>query len=258
MSIEISNLNFKFNKNQILNKLNIQINSAEFIGILGPNGCGKSTLLKNILKILQPNSGVIKINFKPLKEYSQKDLAKIIGFVPQKSDLALPLSVEDLILMGRYVSIKGIFGNYGSDDYRKVSEVMELLNLKEFKDRSANSLSGGEFQRVLLARAIVSDPKILLLDEPTSALDLNYAVEIMSLCKKITKKLNIFSIVVLHDLNLASIFCDKIIMLKDGKVAYSGTPKELYKKDILKEIYNLECDVLNHNGCSIIIPKNKG
>ena len=187
MSIEISNLNFKFNKNQILNKLNIQINSAEFIGILGPNGCGKSTLLKNILKILQPNSGVIKINFKPLKEYSQKDLAKIIGFVPQKSDLALPLSVEDLILMGRYVSIKGIFGNYGSDDYRKVSEVMELLNLKEFKDRSANSLSGGEFQRVLLARAIVSDPKILLLDEPTSALDLNYAVEIMSLCKKITK-----------------------------------------------------------------------
>lgn len=129
MSIEISNLSFRFNKNQILNKLNIQINSAEFIGILGPNGCGKSTLLKNILKILQPNSGIIKINFKPLKEYSQKDLAKIIGFVPQKSDLALPLSVEDLILMGRYVSIKGIFGNYGSDDYRKVSEVMELLNL---------------------------------------------------------------------------------------------------------------------------------
>lgn len=252
--INISDLSFKFSKKEILDKLSLQIFNGEFIGILGPNGCGKSTLLKNILKILKPNAGIIQINNKTINEYSQKELAKIIGFVPQKSALSMPLDVEDFILMGRYSNIVSSFGNYTTSDHKKVKEVMETLNLNEFKGRLVGSLSGGEFGRVLLARAIVSDPNILLLDEPTSALDLNYAVEIMKLCKELTKKLNILSLMVLHDLNLASIFCDRVFMLRNGKVAYHGTPKELYKKEILKEIYNLDCDILEHNNHLIVVP----
>ena len=130
---------------------------------------------------------------------------------------------------------------------------MNLLKISKFKDRLANSLSGGEFQRVLLARALISEPKALFLDEPTSALDLRYAVEIMKICKNLSKNLNLLSLMVIHDLNLASMFCDRLIMLKDGIIRYSGAPKELLKKEILKEIYCLDCEIIEHNGSYFVI-----
>ena len=233
MSVEIRNLGFSYDKKEILKGVDLAAKNGEFIGILGPNGCGKSTLLKNILKIIRPNCGVINIENKALNEYPLKQLAKILGFVPQRSVLNAPLLVEDIVFM---------------------DEIMQMLDIKHFAKRIAASLSGGEFQRVLLARALVSEPKILLLDEPTSALDLNYAIEMLKICKKLTKQLNLLSIVVLHDLNLASLFCDRIVMLKDGRVRYDGVAKELYTSEILKEIYGLECEVIEHKGSPFVVP----
>lgn len=253
MSVVVENLNFTYGTKEILKDISLSAKNGEFIGILGPNGCGKSTLLKNILRVLAPKSGIVQISNKALKDYSLKDLAKTLGFVPQKSVLSMPLLVEDILLMGRFCHLKSQFSGYSKEDKKKVEEVMELLDISHFAKRIAHSLSGGEFQRVLLARALVSEPKILLLDEPTSALDLNYAIEIMKICTKLTKELNLLSIMVLHDLNLASMFCDEILMLKDGKVRYKGAPKELYTKEILKEIYGLNCDVIEYKNNPFVV-----
>lgn len=253
MSVVVKGLNFTYGPKEILKDIDLSAENGEFIGILGPNGCGKSTLLKNILKVLSPKSGIITISNKSLKEYSLKELAKTLGFVPQKTVLSVPLLVEDILLMGRFCHLKSQFYGYDKDDMKKVEEVMELLDIKHFAKRIASSLSGGEFQRVLLARALVSEPKVLLLDEPTSALDLNYAIEIMKICTRLTKELNLLSIMVLHDLNLASLFCGKILMLKDGKIFYRGSPKELYTKEILKEIYGLNCDIIEHKNNPFVV-----
>lgn len=253
MSLHVQNLHFSYDKKNILNDINLHIKSGEFVGILGPNGCGKSTLLKNFLKLLEPKSGIISLQNKKIEEYSLKDLAKILGFVPQKSNLNMPLLVEDILYMGRFCHLKSSFAGYSKEDDKKIDEIMDLLDIKHFKKRLAQSLSGGEFQRVILARALVSEPKILLLDEPTSALDLNYALEIMKLCRMLVENLKILCVMVLHDLNLAGLFCDRLIMLKDGQICYKGTPKELYKSEILYEIYGLKCDVIEHKNCPFVV-----
>ena len=131
---------------------------------------------------------------------------------------------------------------------------MRLLDVERFAKRSAHSLSGGEFQRGLLARALVSEPKILLLDEPTSALDLNYGVQMLKICENLTRELNLLSVAVLHDLNLAAMFCDELVMLKDGEIRYAGTAKQLYTKEILHEIYGLNCEILEHDGTPFVVP----
>ena len=251
--ISAKNLSFGYGKKHILKDINLSAKSGELVGILGANGSGKSTLLKNLLRLIEPKSGIIKINDKPLQNYTLKELAQTIGFVPQKSALSMPLSVFDILMMGRFSYLKNGFKNYSNIDLKKIDEIMNLLKISKFKDRLANSLSGGEFQRVLLARALISEPKALFLDEPTSALDLRYAVEIMKICKNLSKNLNLLSLMVIHDLNLASMFCDRLIMLKDGIIRYSGAPKELLKKEILKEIYCLDCEIIEHNGSYFVI-----
>ncbi|WP_033917026.1 ABC transporter ATP-binding protein [Campylobacter sputorum] len=253
MSLDIKNLSFKFDKFEILKDINLDIKKSKFVGILGPNGCGKSTLLKNILKIYEPNSGIISFENKKMSDYTLKELSKLIGFVPQKSALSMPLCVKDVVLMGRYSHLKSSFSGYEKSDYLAVDEILEKLDLIHFKNRVALSLSGGEFQRVILARALVGEPKILLLDEPTSALDLNFSVSMLKICKNLVADLGILGIIVIHDLNLASQICDEIFMLKDGVIAYKGTPKELFKKEILKEIYDLECEILEFNNRAVVV-----
>ncbi len=253
MSLHVENLNFSYEQKDILNGINLDLKKGEFIGILGPNGCGKSTLLKNLLRLLNPQSGIITLENKNINEYSLKELSQTLGFVPQKSGLNMPLSVEDILYMGRFCHLKNQFSGYNKKDKEKIDEICSLLNITHFKKRLALSLSGGEFQRVILARALVSEPKILLLDEPTSALDLNYAIEIMKLCEMLSKKLNMLCVIVLHDLNLASLFCQRLIMLKDGIIKYDGNPKELMTKEILYEIYNLKCDIIEHKNRPFVV-----
>ncbi len=251
--LEVKDLNFSFAQNSILENFTFNIYDGEFVGILGPNGCGKSTLLKNILQIYKPNSGIIKLENKALKDYSLKERSKIIGFVPQKSAIAMPLRVEEIILMGRFSHMKNVFQGYSKEDRQAVEDIMQRLGLIEFKKRDIFSLSGGEFQRVMLARALVSNPSLLLLDEPTSALDLNFSVSILKLCKNLIKESFLKGVIVIHDLNLASLVCDRILLISDKKIAYQGTPKELFTKEILKEIYDLDCEILYYENRPVII-----
>ena len=255
--MKVSELNFSYGKRAILQDVCLNLEQGKFYGILGSNGCGKSTLLKNILQILKPASGIIEINGKRASEYGLKELAALIGFVPQKTVLAAPLSVKEILLAGRFCRLKSAFSGYDASDHAKVEQMAELLDVKKFLERSAFELSGGEFGRVLLARALVSEPEILLLDEPTGALDMNYAIEAMSICENLTRSLNLTSVIVLHDLNLASLFCDKIFMLRDGAVRYRGSASELFTPQIIKEIYGFEALIVEENGVKFILPKKE-
>ena len=254
--ISIENITFSYglSEENLLDGINLNIEKGKFIGILGPNGCGKSTLLKVILKYLNPKEGIIKIENKELKEYTQSELAEILSFVPQKSSLTMPLTVEDVVYMGRVPYIKNRWTGFDREDREKVEKIMQMLKIDKFKNRVIFSLSGGEFQRVLLARALAQNTNIMLLDEPTSALDMNYALEIMRLTSYFVQNESLTAVMVLHDLNLASMYCDSIILLKNGKIAYEGTPKELFRPEILEEIYGFNCEVIENNGFSYVIP----
>ena len=254
ISIENASFSYGLGEENLLDKINLNIEKGKFIGILGPNGCGKSTLLKVILKYLNPKEGIIKIENKELKEYTQSELAEILSFVPQKSSLTMPLTVEDVVYMGRVPYMKNKWTGFDREDREKVEKIMQMLKIDKFKNRVVFSLSGGEFQRVLLARALAQNTNIMLLDEPTSALDMNYALEIMKLTSYFVKNKNLTAVMVLHDLNLASMYCDSIILLKEGKIAYEGTPKELFRPEILEEIYGFNCEVIENNGFSYVIP----
>ena len=224
ISIENTTFSYGLSEENLFDGINLNIEKGKFIGILGPNGCGKSTLLKVILKYLKPKEGIIKIENKELKEYTQSELAEILSFVPQKSSLTMPLTVEDVVYMGRVPYMKNKWTGFDREDREKVEKIMQMLKIDKFKNRVIFSLSGGEFQRVLLARALAQNTNIMLLDEPTSALDMNYALEIMRLTSYFVQNESLTAVMVLHDLNLASMYCDSIILLKNGKIAYEGTP----------------------------------
>lgn len=256
--IEIKNLKFAYKNKKILNGIELKIKRNKLTGILGPNGCGKTTLLKNILGYLKPDSGNIILNQKDTNKYTQKDRARLISFVPQKSQLFTNMNIFDFVIMGRLPHLKNKWNGYSNEDKEITYTYLEELELIKFKDRSAITLSGGEFQRVLLARALTQKPEIILLDEPTSALDLNYALEFMNKIKIAVKNENLTAVIVLHDLNLASMFCDEIIMLKDGKVFAQGTPKQVITKNNLKEIYQLKSDIIFlEDDTPYVIPKLK-
>lgn len=254
MSVAVENLSFAYGKIPLLQNLSFNVKKGEFIGILGPNGSGKSTLVKNMLSILPFKIGSISFFNKELHHYSLKELAKIIGFVPQKSALTIPLLVKDVLLMGRYSSLKRSYSNYTKQDLDEMNELSKKLDISEFLERNILSLSGGEFQRVLLARALLKKPQILLLDEPTSALDMNYAIELLSLCETMLKTQQITIIAILHDLNLAAMFCERVFLLKNGKLRYQGSVKELFTKEILKEIYELDCEILSKDERIYVLP----
>ena len=165
------------------------------------------------------------------------------------------MSVKDFVLMGRLPHLKSSWVGYTKEDNDIVNDNLNFLGLDNFKERVALSLSGGEFQRVLLARALTQNPEILLLDEPTSALDLSHAVDLLNRIKTLVKEKKLTSVAVLHDLNLASMFCDELIIMKDGVVAYQGTPKEVLTESILKDVYNLKSKVIREdNGYPYVIP----
>ena len=254
--INIEKLNYSYGRKEVLKELSLDIDENKLTGIIGPNGCGKSTLAKNIIKYINGKFESFKIMDTDIRELTHKKIAQLISYIPQKSIIIPNISVFDYVLLGRFPLLKNSWDNYSEQDYEIVEKNINLLNIKELKDRNIETLSGGELQKALLARALAQEAKILLLDEPTSALDLNNAVEFMKILKNISMKKEISVIIIIHDLNLASLFCDSLIILKDGRFIEKGSPKEVINEENIKSVYNLDCKVCyNENDKPYIIPK---
>jgi iron complex transport system ATP-binding protein len=246
--ITVKNLSFSYNSEPVLNDLNFEAREGEVTFILGPNGSGKTTLLKCIAGILKPR-GAILVENQSLNDISKRELAKKLAYVPQRGDTGF-LTVFDVILLGR----KPYMG-FGptNRDYRIVKDVMSLLSLEKLAFRRLNELSGGELQKVMIARALAQRPRILLLDEPTNNLDVKNQIEIMRLIRKIAKESNISVISTMHDLNLASLYADRILMIKNGKIFASGGIEVLNKENI-KAVYGVDVEVVRMNGKAVILP----
>lgn len=234
--LEIKNLSYKIKDKTILDNISIKFPEKKFIGIIGANGAGKSTLLKNIYGILTPTSGDIIIDNQNIKDMNGRERAKKIAVLAQEDREQFDFKIEEIVEMGRY-PYKSIFENYSKKDKEIAINRLKEVGMEKYIGRNFKELSGGEKQRVLIARALAQDTPILILDEPTNHLDIGYQLQLLHLIKHLDKSV----ISALHDLNVASIFCDYIYILKDGKLVKEGTPEEVLNKEILKEIFNIEC-----------------
>lgn len=238
MDLKIKELRINLSKKEIVKGIDLAVTNNKFIGLIGPNGSGKSTLLKALYGVLKPTYGDIFISGKNIKSYNKKSLAKTLGVVSQFNNINFDFKVIDIILMGRS-AYKGLLESDNKKDYDISLEALSLVGMIDAAQKSFSLLSGGEKQRVILARALTQEPKILILDEPTNHLDIKYQLEVMS----IVKNLNICVLAALHDLTLASQFCDEIYVLKDGKIITKGNPKEVITKEMIKEVYDVNSHV---------------
>ena len=239
MNIKAENINVTLEKNNILKGINIEVDNKEVVGIIGPNGSGKSTLLKCIYRVLKPNDGAILLDKVDIKNMTVKESSKRLAVLSQHNNYNFDFTVKDIVLMGRSPH-KKFMERDNEEDYDIVNEALKKVDMFEFKDRSFQSLSGGEQQRVILARALAQQPKCLILDEPTNHLDIKYQLQLM----RIVKGLGIEVIAAIHDLNIAAMYCDKIYVLKDGEIIKYGKPKDVLTKEIIKDVYEVDAEVI--------------
>lgn len=238
MHIKIDGVNAKVGDIDILKNINIDVYNKEFVGIIGPNGSGKSTFLKCIYRILKPQGGTIKLDEVSIDMLSIKDTAKKMAVVSQHNYYDFDFTVKDIVLMGRSPH-KKMMERDTENDYKIMYESLDKVNMLDFKDRIFSTLSGGEQQRIILARALAQKTSCLILDEPTNHLDIKYQLQLMDT----VKDLNIEIIAAIHDLNIAAMYCDKIYVLKNGEIVKYGTPKEVLTKELIKTVYEVDAVV---------------
>src|SRR5574341_216555 len=234
-----------------LEQLSFQVAEGEILGIVGPNGSGKSSLLKVLAGLLLPDSGTVLLGWQPIRQLSQQDIARLVAVVPQEYVQVFPFTVAETVLMGRFPHRKPRFWSLGladdtEDDLICAHQAMIETDVLSLADRLVSDLSGGERQRVIIARALAQEPKILLLDEPTAFLDINHQIEICSLISRLRAERRLTVVLVSHDLNVASQHCDRVLMLKEGKLCRIGSPDDTIKPEVLRMVYGCEVVVDAH------------
>lgn len=235
MHLKVENICWSIDKKEILKNISLDVKPKEIVGLLGPNGSGKSSLLKTIYRINKPTSGVITLNEKDVWKISAKELAQQMAVMMQESLVDFSFSVREIVMMGR-LPFKTGFSKYSTREYELMENALVNVDATHLIDRDFYSLSGGEKQRILLARALVQEPTILILDEPTNHLDIHFQLEIL----EIVKNLNLTCLMAIHDLNLACRYCDKLYVLNKGHVVASGTPQFTCTEDTIRNNYFVE------------------
>jgi iron complex transport system ATP-binding protein len=246
ISIVCSGLSFSYQNRPALEGISISFFKGDFTGLLGPNGSGKSTFLKNLLGFLKPSEG--NVVFAGFSTPDAKTLAAHLAFVPQHAGVPAAMTVQDIVLMGRLPYLADRWAGYSREDREKTAAVLESLGLAEMAGRNITSLSGGELQKALIARALVQEGDIFLLDEATSGLDLNHAVEIMELMREKARSEGKTVIAVLHDLNLASEYCSRVVLLKKGQILFTGAPEEALTEDHIETVYGFRPLIVKDKG----------
>jgi len=241
MHISTEDMRVKIGDTDILNGINIDVDNKEFIGVIGPNGSGKSTLLKCIYRTLKPSSGIIKLDDTNLSKLSIKETSKKLAVLSQHNNYNFDFSVKDILLMGRSPH-KKFLDRDTKEDYDIIYDSLNKVGMLDFIDRSFLTLSGGEQQRIILARALAQQTDCLILDEPTNHLDIKYQLQLMG----IVKNLNVEVIAAIHDLNIAAMYCDKLYVLKEGIIVAYGTPKEILTSKLIKDVYGVDSMVIEN------------
>ena len=248
--LDVKNISVSYHKDDIiLENLSFKAGKGDIVVLLGPNGAGKTTLLRSINAILKPHKGIVEVENQNVLKMSTGGIAKIMAYVAQRNN-AGNMSVFDVVLLGRkpHVGLKT-----SPDDFAKVSRVLQQLGLENLTMRRINQLSGGELQKVCIARAFVQEPRIFLLDEPTSNLDLKNQIDILHTIREIVKKNSLTAVITMHSLNMAFRFADKIVLLNKGQIVARG-PVESITPEMLSEVYGIKIEMIRHNGNVVVIP----
>lgn len=244
--LKAENVFFQYGGRTILADVSFSVKKGELFGIMGPNGSGKTTLLKLISGIHSCKSGEIYIKDKPIQKYKQKELAKIVAVLSQHAQESFSYRVKEVVALGRYAHQKTWLQSPSREDQEIVQEALEITGVSHLQDATIDELSGGEKQRVYLAQALAQEPEILLLDEPTNHLDLSYQKELLDNLKEWSKKQGMTIISIFHDLNLAGLYCDRILMLFDGKAEAVSSPEQVLQEEMIKKIYRTEIKQIPH------------
>ncbi len=247
-----------YDKKIIIEGINITIPRNKISVIIGANGCGKSTLLKTLSRLIQPASGEILLDEENLSDIAPKQLAKILGLLPQSPVAPEGITVADLVGRGRF-PYQSFFKGLSKTDYEAVEEALEIMGITELANHCINELSGGQRQRVWIAMALAQQTDILLLDEPTTFLDISYQVEILDLLTELNRKRGTTIVMVLHDINLSARYADYLFALHRGKMISEGAPSDIITVALMKQVFNLDCEVICDpvSNSPFIVPKGR-
>ncbi|MCP4352332.1 MAG: heme ABC transporter ATP-binding protein [Desulfobacterales bacterium] len=244
-ALKIEDLSYSYGKDNVLKDISFSVQKGEFFIIIGPNGSGKTTLLKTINSIIRPMKGRIEIYGHSYRTYTRKAVAQVIAFVPQEVPADFPFTVREVVLMGRTPHL-GVLGLESEKDKEIAEEAMSFTHVSHIFHRKLSQLSGGERQRVFIARAVCQEPRIILLDEPTASLDLAHQVRVMDLMEKLKNEKNITVIMISHDVNLAAMYGDRLLLLRQGQIMSMGRPENVLTFETLEKAY----------GCVLMVKKS--
>ncbi len=240
MMLSVRGLSFSFGDTEVLKDVSLDVRPGEFFGIMGPNGSGKTTLLRCLTRFLTAEDGMIAVRGKPLEEFSAEAIAKTFAVVPQNSATDFPFTVFDIVMMGRIPHLGNRLSSETKEDVEIVRQALERTDALRFSKRVFSELSGGEKQRVIVARAIAQRPKVLLLDEPTVYLDISGQIATMDMIKRLNREEGMTVVAVLHDVNLAARYCDRIALLSGGKLEAIGSPSEVLTPETIQSVYGID------------------
>lgn len=246
-------VSFEYSSSFQLDAIELHIQKGEIVSLIGPNGSGKSTFLRLISRLITPNSGEIILDGEMIRSMKSVEVAKKLAMLPQMQDHQLDLTVGELIEFGRYPH-RGAYGKLTKEDDEIVHWAMEVTRLTPFKNRILQSLSGGERQRAWIAMAVAQRPQILLLDEPTTFLDISHQLDVMELVKELNAQFGMTVVMVLHDINQAARYSDRLIVLKHGEIHYDGIPQCVLCQEMFQSIFEIDADIYEENGAPFFTP----
>jgi iron complex transport system ATP-binding protein len=243
VNLKIKDLSFNYRNKPVIEGIDFEIEEGEVIGILGPNGCGKTTLLRNLNKNLSPKSGCVMLERTDLKDMEKKEIAKVIASIPQSNEIKFAFSVREIVAMGRMPFQEFLQGE-SRRDMEIVEDAMEKTGISHMADRYVSTMSGGERQKVIIARALAQTPEILLMDEPTLHLDISAQFDVLNMVHKLSREQRLTVVIVSHDLPMAARYCDRIVMIHNHKVHAIGKTEDVLTKDNMKVVFGVEADTV--------------
>lgn len=258
MGIRLEDICVNYGEKQIIKDVSFEVEDGQIVTIIGPNGCGKSTLLKAMSRCLKPAKGKVYLDEEDINTINTKNIAKKLAILPQTKNIPSDITVEELVSYGRYPHLD-FRQRLKKEDRETIDWAIEKTGLKDLRKRFVSTLSGGENQRAWIAMSLAQKSKILLLDEPTTFLDISYQVEVLELVKELNNELDITVIMVLHDLNQAARYSDKIFVVNEGRLYKVGCPEEVINRSLLQDVFKIEADIYKDkiNNCPYFIPNRK-